>query len=99
MYTNLTCSQLERLLHERKKTEPDGHSIQDEPAKTPLERGLKATGMTQEKIADRVGVHSSTISRYKKQYGSGKRRPSFKTLKKLTSATGKSPEQLFPELD
>ncbi|MBD3407298.1 MAG: helix-turn-helix domain-containing protein [Candidatus Lokiarchaeota archaeon] len=98
MYTNLTCSQIEKLLRER-KDKIDGHSIQDEPAETPLERGLKSTGLTQEKIADRVGVHSSSISRYKKHSGTGKRRPSFKTLKKLASTTGKSPEQLFPELD
>jgi len=92
---NYTCSQI-KLLNEKKKKL--GTSIQTMPAKSKLERSLKATGLSQEKIAQKAGVRSSSISRYKLAKGKGKRRPSFKTLGKLSDVVGRSPEQLFPEL-
>ena len=91
---SMTCSQ-RKMISERFKP---GASILSKPAKTSIEKGLKAMGMTQEKIAQKVGVASSTLSRYKLHKGDGKRRPSFKSLSRLSKATGRSPEQLFPEL-
>jgi len=102
---NMTCSQIALMekKQQAKRFKPSSQkaptaSIQDLPAKGPLAKGLKATGQTQEKLAKQVGVHSSTLSRYKLSKGSGKRRPSFQTLKNLSDKTGRDPAQLFPEL-
>ena len=65
---------------------------------SPISKAYHSSGMSQDEIAKKTGVHASTISRYKHRKESDiKRRPSFSTLKKLADVVGK-PETLFPEL-
>ena len=103
----MTCSQARLMTVLQEDTDDEkskkgglkmGASIQDRPAHGKLEKSLKSTGRTQENIAKAVGIHSSSLSRYKKDKGKGSRRPSFKTMKKLAKTIGQSPEQMFPEL-
>lgn len=71
---------------------------------SPIAKAVKGKGTSQEKIADKTGLDPSTISRYKRSYKPGQkkpkgRRPSFTSLKKLSKALGSKPTSLFPELD
>lgn len=52
---------------------------------SPIGRAYKSTGLSQEKIAKKLGVHPSTVSRYKSDKKGIQRRPRFDTLKKLAS--------------
>jgi DNA-binding XRE family transcriptional regulator len=59
----------------------------------PLAKALRAKGMSQQELADKLDVHKSTISRLK----TGKRNPSFEMMAELGETLG-SVENLFPEL-
>lgn len=59
-----------------------------------FERTIKATGLDQSELADKVGVDKSTISRYKH----GDRVPSYDSLADLVDATGFQASDMFPEL-
>jgi transcriptional regulator with XRE-family HTH domain len=59
----------------------------------PMAKALRAKGMSQQELADKLNVHKSTISRLK----TGKRNPSFEMMSELGDALG-SVENLFPEL-
>lgn len=59
----------------------------------PMAKALRAKGMSQQELADELGVHKSTISRLK----TGKRMPSFEMMADLGNTLG-SVENLFPEL-
>ena len=59
----------------------------------PMAKALRAKGMSQQELADKLDVHKSTISRLK----TGKRNPSFEMMSELGDALG-SVENLFPEL-
>lgn len=61
---------------------------------SPFAKAIRATGRSQEKIANKIDVDPSTISRYK----SKTRKPSFDTLSKLVKHVGTQPGQMFPEL-
>lgn len=59
----------------------------------PLAKALRAKGMNQQELADRLDVHKSTISRIK----TGQRKPSYDLMANLSDTFG-SVENLFPEL-
>ena len=70
---------------------------------SPLGKAVKSKGTSQEKIADKAGLDPSTISRYKRSYRKGQkkpkgRRPSFDSIKKVTKALGTQASTLWPEL-
>jgi ribosome-binding protein aMBF1 (putative translation factor) len=72
-------------------------------ATSPIAKATKSKGISQEKVADKAGLDPSTISRYKRSYKKGQkkpkgRRPSFASLKKVTKALGTQASTLFPEL-
>lgn len=65
---------------------------------TPIAKAYKSSNLPQQQIAKKVGVHPSTISRYKSKKEGTMRRPSFNTLKKLASVVGARATAMFPEL-
>lgn len=64
----------------------------------PIARAYRDSGKSQEKIAKQVGVHPSTVSRYKSKDLKIKRRPSFDSLKRLSKVVGAKATSIFPEL-
>lgn len=64
----------------------------------PIARAYRDSGKSQEKIAKQVGVHPSTVSRYKSKELKVKRRPSFDSLKRLSKVVGAKATSMFPEL-
>jgi ribosome-binding protein aMBF1 (putative translation factor) len=64
----------------------------------PIARAYRGSGKSQEKIAKEVGVHASTVSRYKSKERNVKRRPSFDSLKRLSKVVGAKATSMFPEL-
>ena len=74
---------------------------------TAFSKALAAAGANQKEIAKRVGVHPSTISRYKHppHKGAGAKKkskarvPSYDTLAKLVDVVGRQPGDMFPELE
>ncbi len=75
---------------------------EETPTSTPMSKALADSGESQAQIAKDVGVHPSTISRYKHKEAARKkgrgRRPSFDTLKRLSQVVGRKATVLFPEL-
>jgi ribosome-binding protein aMBF1 (putative translation factor) len=89
-------------LVEAEDDEKDGQPGNVKNVSTPVGKVYTQSGLSQDKIADKVGVDPSTVSRYKhseagRRKGLG-RRPSFDTLKKLTKVVGARASKLFPEL-
>ena len=68
---------------------------------TPIAKALKATGSSQQDTAKRLGIHPSTLSRYKHPRSpdkdEGSRRPGFKRLKEISQKVGDI-TTVFPEL-
>lgn len=66
------------------------HALEDEYStlKVFIE-ARKASGLSQEEIAKRMGTTKSAISRLESSFGSEKHSPSYATLKKYAAACGK----------
>ena len=77
------------LLEAKKKRKK---SAAPRAAETGIGRSYKATGMSQEKIAKKIGVHPSTVSRYKSDKKGIQRRPRFDTIKRLAAIGVRFPE-------
>ena len=96
------------LLEREKSRRGRGLATGEQPgvekhATSPIAKAVKSKGTSQEKIAQKAGLDPSTISRYKRSYKKGQkkpkgRRPSFASLKKVTKALGTQASTLFPEL-
>lgn len=65
---------------------------------SPIAKTYRTSGMSQDEIAKKANVHPSTISRYKSKQKGVERKPSFDTLKRLTSVVGARASSMFPEL-
>jgi ribosome-binding protein aMBF1 (putative translation factor) len=65
---------------------------------SPAAKAYKATGLSQDEIADKAGVDKSTISRYKSKDPDIQRTPSVKTLKSLANKANVSVKQMLPDL-
>lgn len=65
---------------------------------TPIAKTYRTSGMSQQEIAKKAGVDQSTISRYKSKAKGIERKPSFDTLKRLSSVVGARASSMFPEL-
>jgi DNA-binding XRE family transcriptional regulator len=57
-----------------------------------LLRARKASGLTQDEIARRMGTTKSAVSRLEASFGNAKHSPSFATLRKYAAALGKRVE-------
>jgi ribosome-binding protein aMBF1 (putative translation factor) len=63
----------------------------------PIAKAMRSAGKSQAEIAKELEVHPSTVSRYKSDEPGIKRRPSFKTMVRLSKTLG-SVSKVFPEL-
>jgi DNA-binding Xre family transcriptional regulator len=92
------------FLLRKHKAEKDQQGKEDDFAKMndgkkkgeskPLARALRSKGLSQNELADKLDMNKSTVSRLK----TGKRKPSFDTLKQLSNVLG-NVDNLFPELN
>lgn len=73
--------------------------VQDTHSKYPrssqTKGAIEASGKDQEDIADAIGVHPSTVSRWTAKSGEGSRLPSMKNALALSSQTGQDIESMF----
>ncbi len=108
MHLNQLYLQSATLLEGERSRRKRGLKAGEQPgvekhAASPIAKAVKGKGTSQEKVADAAGLDPSTISRYKRSYKKGQkkpkgRRPSFASLKKVTKALGTQASTLFPEL-
>ena len=60
------------------------------PLDTPLTRAIRAAGLTQRELANRIGVDESLVSRYVRGLDPGKRR------EVIASTLGRDASELWP---
>jgi len=84
--------------------EEDGKSVKDTKRKvrddeiSKIKRAYVNSGETQQDIAQKAGLHPSTVSRYKSKKDDVHRDPSVDSLRKIVKATGASAGDIVPGL-
>lgn len=96
--TNNNKSNLPPRRYSRKEIEQTSHSKYKSVPE--VVSALERAGKTQEEVADEIGVHPSTVSRYKHATSTkGGRVPSLGAALKLADATGGNIEAMFGNIE